>query len=67
MNEEINITLHIEIPKHNPKYRYVILSAEKDGKKYEHGRVYPNYEDMPYKVRCYEIAQLCVELLEVIP
>ena len=67
MNEEINITMHIEIPKHNPDYRYFFLTAEKDGKKYEHGRVYRDFEKMPYKAKCYEIAQLCIELLEVIP
>lgn len=66
-NDEIEIEVRIETPKNNPNYRYLCLTAERNGKKYEHGRVYTNFDKMPYPVKANEIACLIIELMEVIP
>ena len=66
-NDEIEIEVRIETPKNNHNYRYVVLKAERNGKKYEHGRVYPNFDKMPYQVKANEIARLIIELMEVVP
>ena len=66
-NDELEINIRIETPKSNPSYRYVHLTTEKNGKKYEHGRVYPKFDAMPYQVIAHEISYLIIELLEVIP
>lgn len=66
-NDELDIDIRIETPKNNPNYRYVHLTTDKNGKYYEHGRVYPNFDKMPYQVKTHEIAELIIELLEVIP